>query len=369
MRPLRGDRMKYLFRNARAVTFVLLAALLPATAHAEWRRLDSPNFVVIGDVSERNLRRVAAQFEGFRDTLGRVLGANATATAVPTVVVVFPNDRAYTPYKPVFNGKPVKVGGVFYRGRHVNYITLLGDGSPGALRVLFHEYAHLVVSNVVMNLPAWLSEGLAEFYSTYDPSDDGREALIGRPIDEHLTRLSQERLLSLDELLTVDRSSPLYNEGERRSIFYAQSWALTHMLMLGDTRRTKEVGAYLMLVREGTPAPDAWRQAFGAAPIARELDQYLRRFALRAYSYKFPDAVSRVDATPVRMSEADVSGFLGGLRVRQARPADARTLADGALKSDAGNAHAQVVKALVAADDDDYAAAIGGLTSLAATDD
>ena len=76
-----------------------------------------------------------------------------TATAVPTVVVVFPHDRAFTPYKPVYNGKPVDVGGVFYSGRDANYITLLNDGREGRLRVLFHEYAHLMISNVVMNLP------------------------------------------------------------------------------------------------------------------------------------------------------------------------------------------------------------------------
>ena len=99
--------------RACAAVLSLSVCLAPASAAAEWRRLDSPNFIVVGDASERDLRTIAVQFEGFRETLGRVLSANVTATAVPTVVVVFPHDRAFTPFKPLYNGKPVDVDGVF----------------------------------------------------------------------------------------------------------------------------------------------------------------------------------------------------------------------------------------------------------------
>ncbi len=49
------------------------ALAVPTPAAAEWRRLESPNFVVVGDVSARTLREVAVEFEGFRETLTRVL--------------------------------------------------------------------------------------------------------------------------------------------------------------------------------------------------------------------------------------------------------------------------------------------------------
>ena len=81
--------------RGRALLF-LAFSLVPSPVAAEWRRLESPNFIVIGDASERELRNIAVHFEGFRETLGRVLSVRVTATAVPTVVVVFPNDRAYT---------------------------------------------------------------------------------------------------------------------------------------------------------------------------------------------------------------------------------------------------------------------------------
>ena len=45
----------------------------------------------------------------------------------------------------------------------------------------------------------------------------------------------------LADLLKVDHSSPLYNEGDRASDFYAESWALTHMLFNGQPSRVNEL--------------------------------------------------------------------------------------------------------------------------------
>jgi hypothetical protein len=347
----------------------LLALLVPASARAEWRRLETPNFIVIGDAGERDLRNVAVRFEGFRETLGRVLGTSATATAVPTVVVVFPHDRAFTPYKPLFNGKPVAVAGAFYGGRDFNYITLLNDDRPGALEVLFHEYAHLMVSNVAMNLPVWLSEGLAEYYSTYEYRRDGREALIGKPIDRHLQLLGEKTLLPLRELITVDDDSPLYNEGERRSLFYAQSWALTHMLLLGEPSRLQELSVFIRAVQSGTPPDAAWRQAFGSEDIERALAQYVRRVSLKAYRYTFTEGLSRLNPSAESLPAPDAAAFLAGLRLQQDRLDDAATLAAQVLERDARHAHARATRARIAIARGDLDAAARELVGLGPTED
>src|SRR5687767_15222273 len=52
------------------------------------------SFVVVGDVPAARLRDVAVAFEGFRETLRRVLAPNATVSAVPTLVVVFPDRKS-----------------------------------------------------------------------------------------------------------------------------------------------------------------------------------------------------------------------------------------------------------------------------------
>ena len=60
---------------ARGISAIALALSLgaPSPSLAEWRRLDSPNFVVIGDLSARDLRDIAVKFEAFRATLSLVL--------------------------------------------------------------------------------------------------------------------------------------------------------------------------------------------------------------------------------------------------------------------------------------------------------
>ena len=149
-----------------------------------------------------------------------MLSARATNSAVPTIVIVFPSDSAFRPFKPRYQGKVVDdVAGLFVGRRDVNYIVVVDDGREERLRVVFHEYAHLVTSNVARNLPVWLAEGLAEFYSAYRMGGGGREAILGLPIDSHLAQpLQTSRLLPLRQLVGVTHDSPLYNENNRRSV-------------------------------------------------------------------------------------------------------------------------------------------------------
>jgi len=139
--------------RASAVLASLVCVLAATPCAAEWRRLDSPNFTVIGDVSARELRDLALKFEGFRETLGRAISERATAAAVPTIIIVFPTDKTFTPFKPTYQGKPrADVVGFFVPGPNINYI-LMESGGARTERVVFHEYAHLIVSNVMPNPP------------------------------------------------------------------------------------------------------------------------------------------------------------------------------------------------------------------------
>ena len=47
-------------------------------------------------------------------------------------------------------------------------------------RLLAHEYHHMAAARAGMRLPRWLSEGLAELYSTVESAGD--KTLIGEPI-------------------------------------------------------------------------------------------------------------------------------------------------------------------------------------------
>jgi hypothetical protein len=338
-------------------------------ASAEWRRIDSPNFVVVGDVGERTLRDIAVRFEGFRETLSRVLTERVTSTPVPTVVVVFPSDKAYTPFKPRFNGKAVEIAGLFQAGRDVNYISLLADGNPEGFRVVFHEYAHLIVSNVTHQLPVWLNEGLAEYYSTYELAPNRRQAVIGRVVRPHLFLLNERTLLPLSTLVDTEHDSPLYNEGSRRNVFYAQSWALTHMLLQGKPDRTRQLGAYMTLTGRGTPARDAWTQAFGQDAVERAMQEYIRQRAFQAVQYSFSDKLATFDAAATKLPAADAEAFQAALLVQQGRFDEAAERTAKAAASGLSSPWLDTVSALVAVGKDQTEDARTRLLALDAGDD
>ena len=286
-----------------------MTAAIAAPAEAQWRRLDSPNFVVIGDTSTGRLRDVALEFEGFRETLVRVLGPRMTASATPTVVYVFPNQTAIEPFRPRYNGKPVDVGGLTLHGRDFNIMAIIDDDHPQRLRAIFHEYTHLLIANSEQIIPLWLNEGIAEYYSTYEAIKGGREATIGKVVEEHLGELNQTTLIPLDDLLKMNESSPLYNEGSRRSVFYAQTWALTHMLLLGEPNRQAKFSEYVNRVAVGASSGDAWKETFGDEDLQKALSQYIRRLEYKNFRFTFPDSVAKVTTTASTVNQADTQAF------------------------------------------------------------
>lgn len=320
---------------------------LPASSvQGQWRRIDTPNFVVIGDVSAGDLREVGASFEGFRDALGRIINDRVTATIVPSVIVVFSTEYMFGPFRPKFEGRRIEVDGLFLPGQDLNYIAIQhGTG----LRLLFHEYTHLLVGNAGFNVPVWLGEGLAEFYSTLSIERFGTEAALGGLINDHLARLNDTTLIPIEDLLRIDHQSPLYNEGSRRSVLYAQSWALTHMLYLGQPARTKELAQYVDLVTSGTPSVDAWKTAFAGVDIMRDLERYIRRQQFTSHRYKLNEKLASLERVPAtNLTRAEADGFLGHLLVRLNDPVEAAARLEGARQREPDNVRVRVSEALLA---------------------
>src|SRR5262249_42645754 len=144
--------------------------------------------------------------------------------------------------------------------------------------IVFHEYTHLLLRNAVRSVPIWLNEGLAEYYSTYAIAPGAKTAEIGRPIGSH-GRLLRQRYLPLSELIAVDASSQLYDEGLRRSIFYAEAWALTHYLMVEAPDGPAAINRYVAELAGGSTPALAFRRAFGATP--EQFDDELRKYVAR----------------------------------------------------------------------------------------
>lgn len=188
---------------------------------------------------------------------------------------------------------------MYQRGRRGDYIVLQSL-DPAHYPVAVHEYTHFVVEHAGLKLPIWLNEGLAELYSTL--STRGGEYLIGTPPPARLLTLATRRRLALDALLAADESSPYYNDPEKMQIFYAESWALTHMLAVSEDY-SRRFNAFLYAVSSGRPAAGALAAVYGKslAAVEADLDEYLRRRSLPALLYRI-----RLEAAPAQAAVASL---------------------------------------------------------------
>lgn len=308
--------------------FIALAVLASRQAEAapRWIRLQSDHFVFVGDASEHDIRDVALHLEQFRDVLSRILPAAAVTTTVPTIVFVFQNDSSLTPYKPTFEGKPVALAGFFAGAIDRNLIAINAAAEQSALQVVFHEYAHFLVQNTSGRLPPWANEGLAGFYETFQERSGGKSALIGVPNEDHIALLKTSTPMPLRDLLAIDYTSPEYNEGNRRGVFYAQSWALMHYLQLGSQQRAAQLAQYLARLHDGGEPSETFKAVFGdPAMLERELHDYLRKFSFPALRLDFGEKVGGAAAGPAdALDEVNSSTYLADLLARTGHVDEAR---------------------------------------------
>ena len=179
------------------------------------------------------------------------------------------------PVFPIFQGKATELAGLF-QGSSDRCFILLDMSVENPWQTVFHEYAHqLMNGTLTVQLDPWFEEGFAEYFRTI--SVDGKEADVGRiPDDEYLV-LQQNSWLKVADLLRVQQYTKTYNEnGDHRTVFYAQSGMLVHYIY--DNGLIPKLGDYFTQVRNlHVPVEDAIQKAFGMSAI--QLDKTLHNYA------------------------------------------------------------------------------------------
>lgn len=296
---------------ALLLLFPLAARALPPDTDA-WLRLETPGLTLLGNAGETPTRRLAADLERLRSALARLDPELKLSAPSPTFLFLFRDAHALSPYRLVYQGRPVDVGGYFLARPEANYAAVNADPRGDARAVVYHEYLHYVLRNNYPGLPLWLHEGLAELYSTFEA--DGTGARIGMPVAEHLRWLQRNPPIPLAELFAMDAKSKDYNEGMRRGVFYAQSWALAHYLLVGSDSRREPVRRYLRTLARGEPSGEAFQAAFGGGggELERELRAYVQRKVFR-HEQVTVAAVAQAEARVSPLPRADLLAGLGAL--------------------------------------------------------
>jgi len=346
---------RHLLIKAVALSLFLLVAAHAAAASAavkeNWSIARSKNFTVVGNASESDLRKMATKLELFRYVVSLYLPGAKISTPVPTTIILFKDDYSFDPFKPQYKGKTKKnVAGYFRGGEDINYIALSKEyGTSGALRVILHEYEHFIIHNTVPNAPAWLNEGFAEFYSTFEQQGE-LTVRIGIPIDWHLSTLRTKDFLPLKTLLGVDHNSPYYNETDKVGIFYAQSWALVHYLMRSDNgRRRPQLTRFISQLNSGLSPEENFEQSFQTdlKTMEKELRSYTSKFLIPAVDIDFKELafVKEIESGPISESEAHYQ--MGDLLLRGGRLQEAEEHLQKSIELDPKFAASRISLALV----------------------
>jgi tetratricopeptide (TPR) repeat protein len=273
--------MDIMIQRVTAAVVLLLSLSLPARAlpkeRDSWIRLDTDHFVVFSNAGERVARRTASNLERLRDVLSQIAAGTQLGSPQPMYIYLFSSRLSFVPYRPAANGKPMDVDGYFYSRDDAEYMVLRADAGEATDDILYHEYLHYVLRNNFSNLPVWFNEGMAELYSTFQATDEYAD--IGRPDANHIRWLRENSLIPLAQLFAMDRNSKDYNEGYRRGVFYAESWALVHYLVLGNEARSAQTSRFFHEMTQGVPAPEAFRHTFNTdeAVLEKELRDYIHR--------------------------------------------------------------------------------------------
>ncbi|MDQ4120092.1 MAG: tetratricopeptide repeat protein [Acidobacteriota bacterium] len=332
--------MKFQHLLTLSVLFAVIFVFSPNTVSAkdEWMQVRSKNFNLIGNASERDIRKVATKLEQFRETFRLLFKQTDLSSPIPTNVVVFKNSASYKPFKPVrADGKTDNfIAGYFQPGDDVNYITLSTEGeNADVYGTIFHEYVHFIINTNYgkSEVPPWFNEGLAEYYQTFAIEKD-QEVKLGLPQSGHLQLLQQNKLIPLDTFFNISNYALHQNGNHSRSVFYAQAWALIHYLVQGG--KTDGLGKFLTLRLQNVPAEKAFQDAFQTSYVQMEKD--LKKY-VEQNTYKYSIITlnkklvfdNEMQVSP--LSEAVTNAYLGDLLYHTNRADDAEAYLQKAVAS------------------------------------
>jgi tetratricopeptide (TPR) repeat protein len=293
--------------RARFHRWVLTIAALSIPALAapapSWRLTRSQHFEIYAQASDQRARAILTWFEQLRAFFEQQGGWKA-APSQPVRVIVFASGDEYQPYRLRATADAYYVGSL-----DQDYIVMAGADPPN-FRIAAHEYAHLILRASRLQLPAWLTEGLAELYSTLEMDDRG--TALGGPLPARLDTLRQRAWMPLANLTALSETSLQREERTAIDLFYAESWALTGMLALSPSYAA---GFQQFIARAGAGSPglEVLTKSYGKSvdTIAGDLRAWVNQRA--SWAVQLP----RVSPKSALVEVSDVSPLASRLLLAQ----------------------------------------------------
>lgn len=280
------------------------ALVLTSAANAAWQQATSKHFIIYGDMPAEEMKAYAEKLETF-DAAARLIRSmkdpvvgDGNRVQVFVVSSMLEVNRLY-------GQADAGVGG-YYQGlvsgpfivtpQKIRRLNTRTDKIDPEI-VFFHEYTHhLQLQNTKRPMPAWMTEGFAEFLGNPRFGEDGSIG-IGAPAEDRATQLFQSRWAPISDLIEGDafKLSQAGFWGQN----YAQGWLLNHYLAFEPSRKG-QVEKYVAGIESGQNALAAGKAAFGdLGVLENELRSYVRQKNL---PYVKIDA-SKLKIAPVSVTE------------------------------------------------------------------
>jgi Tfp pilus assembly protein PilF len=328
----------------KAIPRLGVVILLAVSAFADekpWREVRSPHFRVITNGTETSGRHVARSFEQMRSMFAQRFPTFRLDPPAPLLIFAPIDEPTTKKLLPEFweHSGPKPAGNFEHRWvREYAVVRLDVIGSdkitPDVYAVVCHEYVHSIMHLNVRWLPTWLNEGLAEFYSY--TRFEGKNTYIGAPPKNIEVIRILHRRASIPLGPFIERRGSFTRDEGDTEMFYAQSWALTHFLILGPGMGNGErLNRFFNALQQGTEQKKAFQDVFGPLDqVQKDFDKYLSQFAFLAGVIPSPPQAddqnyeSRV--MPASETQAEMACYLA----HKGYGREARALAEAALKSD-----------------------------------
>jgi len=325
-----------------ALTTALCGPLL--AAEQSLLEVKSAHFTVTTDASEKDARRILDNFERMRWMFQTLFPKTNVDPSSPILVMAMKNRKSFQAIEPeqyLAKGQ-LNLAGLFMKAPYKNYVLVRLDAEgEHPFATVFHEYTHLQFSGASEWMPLWLNEGLAEFFQNTEFLD--KDVVLGLASIDDILYLREHPPIPLTELFRVDHNSPYYHQENKASVFYAESWALTHYLQVHDREKgTHQIHDYTVLMSQHQDPVTAAEKAFGdLKQLQSALELYIRQrqykqFILSSAAAPLDRASYQVRTLTPSQYDVRRADFMANV----GRKRDARALLETVMAADPANAEA-----------------------------
>src|SRR6478672_1815340 len=206
-------------------TVLAIVLLLPALLRAAdqgWVEISTPHFSVITDGGDKKGLEVGMRFEQMRSVFGALL-QRSTINIPTTQVIAFRNHAELAQYADVSKSGSDDPSGFVLAAADRSFIAIdLSSADPYGPVV--HDLAHVLLEANYPRTQPWFDEGFAEYFSAAQITN--KEVSVGGTHEGYDRLLSESAWTPFTELTTSADKPNSDKSGGRRTMFYAESWAV-----------------------------------------------------------------------------------------------------------------------------------------------